>query len=848
MLSDVPHRSPRKRQKRSFVWYFFEESKTNPNVALCLICQLSIPRGRNLARNTTNLRKHLEHRHPTELAEHALKRGRAAVLQSTRLPHESPAQSQNTTNQLNFPLIASNSEPLHSSMHHGGQIPSGHHSALGHDRHTLAVSLSAATACNGLTQDGSNERNIRRSLEESSAVMQCGTERMSTGSHINFSDQMAIPVQYRLNSAVTKRTQSIDHPEVDGRSKGHGLARSSMNPSRSAIRPHNGEERPNRVVPGNPIPGPLEMSNGMLDFLAIMDLPLAASTSKGFEALFSAARLQGHIPNISRLRTGMLLAQKKTLRAKIRNILAEAEKLVIVVENTKTCRIVLCRYFRRSLDFGHLCLEVIPCEDPSQEDGNETKASVSDMYPSAASRPENRGLTSTEQTCKLLGHLDKVLEVWEIREMVTAIVTSEIFLPADKTQFLFRKTSRRNQSASGREESDSSRSSRQAPIYNEMNKEREDLYNGTAELNCTTRNRIPVVSCLVSIVKRIVSDTICEDETVIRLFIEPMSRGLFKALADRSFVLSEDLQSRPVNLKLPLNNLSMEDMLALLEYFIHHLDMVQALLKKQGGTSDMDIVCMQKGDLKFLHMLLRAFSDSLYLIRDVKQNGVVFRSERISIALPAMKQLLQKVETIYQQVGEPLKKVVMNVFQTVKFQCDGMESQEVYTCATLLDPRFKGQYFTSKNVADIAEASVTDAYEHERRRNEEKRHNKESAGNLQSILEAPPSALDHFMDSMIADRTVLSTSLSSYLEEPTLDYTEDIEAYWRERQQKWPVLCEIATQYWLIPSTCETDRVHSVLGDYRNVHSVVGNEASDALALTFLKNNLLLVDSNSIFS
>lgn len=831
------------------MWNFFQESKTNPNVALCLICHLSIPRGRNLARNTTNLRKHLEHRHPTELAEHALKGKRAAALQSLGPPHESPAQSQNTNNQLNFPPIAPSSEPLHSSMHQACQLPNGHQPALGNDRHTLAVSLSAATACNGLTHYGNNERSIRRSLEESSAVMQCGTERMSSGSNINFSDQMAFPVQYRLNSAVTERTQFLDPPEVDGQSRGHEPARSSMNPSRSATWPRNGEERQNGVVPGNPIPmGPLEMSSGMLDFLAIMDLPLAASKSKGFEALFSAARLQGHLPNIFRLRTGMLVAQKRALRAKIKILLAEAEKLAIVVENTNTCRIILCRYFRRSLDFGYLCLEVVPCGDPSPEHGNETKASVSDVYPSASSRPENRALTSTKQMRQLSGHIDKVLEVWDIREKVTAIVTSEVFLPADKTQFLFRKTSRKNQSASGRDDSDSSRSSRQTPIYNEMNKEKENLYNGTAELNCSPCNRIPMVSCLVSVVQRIVSDTICEDETVERLFIEPMSRGLFKALADRSFILSEDLQSRPLNLKLPLTNLSMEDMLPLLEYFIHHFDMVQAVLNKQGGAIDMDIVCMQKGDLKFLHMLLSAFSDSLFLIRDVKQKGVVFRSEHISIALPAMKQLLQKVETIYQEVGEPLKKVTMNVLRSLKLQYDAMESQEVYTCATLLDPRFKGQYFTSKDVADMAEASVTDAYESERRRNEEKRHNKESAGNLQNILEVPPSDLDHYMDSMIADRTVLSTSLSSYMAEPTLEYTEDIEAYWREHQQKWPVLCEIATQYSLIPSACETDRVHSVLGDYRNVHSVGESQPSDALALTFLKNNLLLVDGSSIFS
>lgn len=65
MLSSSSARPPpRRRQKRSIVWRYFAESPADLNVAICSLCNAAIPRGRRLARNTTNLLKHLQNKHP----------------------------------------------------------------------------------------------------------------------------------------------------------------------------------------------------------------------------------------------------------------------------------------------------------------------------------------------------------------------------------------------------------------------------------------------------------------------------------------------------------------------------------------------------------------------------------------------------------------------------------------------------------------------------------------------------------------------------------------------------------------------------------------------------------------
>lgn len=725
-------------------------------------------------------------------------------------------------------------------MNQGSQLSNGHHSSLAHERHAAGGSLSVATGCNGLEQDGNNDLSLRRPQEEPSSMVQSSAERIGAGSPINFNDQLAISPQYRLSTIMPERNPFLDATDADRGTKRNASSRPATNPPRIGYRPTAAEENQG-VFLGNSISvSPVDLNNGLLSFLATMDLPLAAAKSKGVEALFTAARLQLHIPDLSRLHSGMLIEQKREMCSKIRNLLADAEKLVIVIEAAKTSHNVFCRYLKRGLVFGHLCLEVLPIDDQFTEDENETKASESDIFPLSSNLETNPVARGLERRSRLLNNVNKILEDWDIREKTTAVVISEGVLYAEANQFHLQR--KPTYPVSGRDGSDSLRSARQVPLFLDNHKE--------SELLCSVSERIPVISCIASVVEAIVADTICESDLVKQNFIEPMSRGMFKALADNTFLDAENVQSRPVTLKLPLSNLSMEDMLSMLGYFISHLDLLQTVLKRKGDTSDIDILRMRKRDLTFLQTLLLAFSESLRDIRTVK-HGAVFRSELISIALPAMNGLLKKVETIYREVSEPLKneplkKVALDVFQAVKHQRDAMESQDIYICATLLDPRFKGEYFTSKDVAAVAEASINDAYERERQRQELRRHPKESAGNLQNIMEAPRNVLDRYMDSM-RGRSMLSNSLSTYLHEPLVERIEDIETYWRQQQQKWPELSAVAAQYALVPCVCETEKVHSVLGDFRRFDSSIGNGTGDSFSLSFLKNNILLVDSNAMY-
>lgn len=735
------------------------------------------------------------------------------------------------------------SDQVQSASNNTYPFPSGHQAVLVQTTPPFAVSFSAAIGSNDIAQPGANECNGRRSQEESSAAPPYHAERLSASSHLMFPQSTARPTQLPACSSLPDRIEYFDPTAVERGTRGNGSDKPPVQPAAVFQRSATAEERQHVEFPGNAIPElSSDLSVGILRLLALMDLPLAASQSKGFAALFSAPRLQNHAPKVPKLSHGLLLNQKKAIQRKMRVLLANAEKLVVVVQRRESSHNIFCRYLKHGHIYGQLCLDVLPNSGLFPDDRDEARASLVEVPPSSKNR-QPVGTTCIDQARKSLSGVEQALDWWDIREKVVGVLILENLLPTDTSPLVLDKRSQKQvQSTVGRDDFNSARNLCPDSTPTENQKGRETVPNG-ATLGSNLLDKISVMPCFAAFIETIVSQTICESNAVRRSFIDPMSRGLFKALGEKSFLESENWQSRPVNLKLPLTNLSMEELLALLRYFSDHLEIIQGVLKRKGDAEDMEVVCMRKGDLKSLEVILVAFAEPLRDIR-TKRQGDVFRSERLSIALPAMKQLLQDLEGIYQGVTEPLKTVVRDVFQAVKFQRDAMESQTIYACATLLDPRFKKEGFSTVEAAQVTELQIAETFERERKRQDVGRGLRDSGGNATSIIDGPSMGYDQIIDSGTTERELLSSFLRAYLEEPIAEGMEDVEGYWRGQHSKWPLLAEIAAQYALVPSTCDTDTMHSVLGDYKRLDSLDSSVSSDSLYLSFCKNNMLLVDGD----
>lgn len=848
--SELPQRSPRKRQKSSFVWNFFEESDTDPNVGICLICRERIPRGRNLARNTTNLRKHLEHRHPNEhktensLPYHA-KRDPTFVNAATN-PIESPDQSHNSTPQLNFPIT----QTVQSASDHL-QLPAEHMNNV-HDR-TIHVG-DAAIHVNGSHPAAMNGRLNQKPVEESSVDMPAPSDREFVAPHASFAEPAVGMTQFRARTATEDKRSPFELTVNGDKMRYPGYARGGVN-NASRGQPADVDGQP-QAHPADPVHSKgRNVDTGLLDCLAIMELPLAASKSKGFTALFAGASVHVMFPSVTRMRASILPAQIESLQAKLRGLLSKAEKLVIVVESTETGKTLLCRYIEEGFKVKHICLAVISEHQVVDESRNNAYLSATgNCHPSL---PNNSMLQPSridprsDIKRKLIEHVDWTIAKWDIREKVIAIVMPGSSSEPGRASYLPRDDYRRELNGTCREGSGSSTNSRQPRGYTDASRGPGPPYvnESSDSLFARSVDGIPVIQCLVSTLQEIAAKKFCENDAVVRRYIEPMSRGIYRAWSDSNYLKTENANARPANLSLPLVGLSLENMLDALEYFTDHFERIQAVLKKQGGDQDMDILCMNKSELEMLKEMLVPFAQVIGFVQETKQRGSALLSQQVSYAIPALKQLADKLDSLYHSATGELKDVCAHAFRETNYHYERFLCDELYSCATLLDPHFKGFYFDHEQLRAV-QARVTRACEKERRRHEALRSVKATGQrNTPDQTAGTTASLDQFMDSMISDRDPLSSSINAYVDEPVVDvenHVQNTEDYWRSNQQKWPVLTKVALQFALIPSTCTANRKDAPLGDYKQ--DLIGDDPSDTHKLAFLRNNLLLVEGLSILS
>eukprot|EP00177_Eucheuma_denticulatum_P008241 GFKZ01015000.1.p1 GENE.GFKZ01015000.1~~GFKZ01015000.1.p1 ORF type:complete len:1088 (+),score=131.32 GFKZ01015000.1:618-3881(+) len=848
--SDLPHRSPRKRQKRSFVWNFFEESDSDPNVGICLICRERIPRGRNLARNTTNLRKHLEHRHPNEYKTETSipyhPRRDSTCVNPCSNPIESPNQSHNSTPQLNFPIT----QTAQSASDHL-QLPADHMNNV-HDR-TVHVG-DAAIHVNGSHPAAINGRLTHKPVEESSVDMPAPPDRDFVAPHASFADPVAGMAQFRARTAAEDKRSSFELTVTADKMRYPGYARGGGNNTPRG-QPADVDGQP-QAHPADPLHSKgRNVDTGLLDCLAIMELPLAASKSKGFTALFSGASVHVMFPSVTRMRASILPAQIEALQAKLRGLLSRAEKLVIVVESTETGKALLCRYIEEGFKVKHICLAVISEHQVVDERRNNTNLSATGnchpSLPNSSTLQQSRIDPQDDGKRKLIEHVDWTIAKWDIREKVIAIVMPGGSSQPGRAAYLPRDDYRRELNGTCREGSGSSTNSRQLRGYTDASRGPgpPDVNESSDGLLTRSIDGIPVIQCLVSTLQEIAAKTFCENDAVVRRYIEPMSRGIFKAWSDSNYLKTENASARPANLSLPLVGLSLENMLDALEYFTDHFERIQAVLKKQGGDQDMDILCMNKSDLELLKEMVVPFAQVIELVQETKQRGSALLSQQVSYAIPALKQLADKLDFLYQSATGELKDVCAHAYRETNYHYERFQCDELYSCATLLDPHFKSFYFSDQEQLQAVQARVTRACEKEKRRHEALRSLKAMGQrNTTDQTAGTAASLDQFMDSMINGRDLLS-SISAYVEEPVVDvgnHVQNTEDYWRSNQQKWPVLTKVALQYALIPSTCRANRKDAPLGDYKQ--DLIGDDPSDTHKLAFLRNNLLLVEGLSILS
>lgn len=762
------------------------------------------------------------------------------------------------------------SEPQQLSTEHMNHAANSNQHPPVHERSILA----AANAFHGTPHAGENGRIPCRFVEEPTPDLLGEQERGFGTSSLNFADHGPAITQLRNKKAAAEsKREPYELAESEGKLRLLEFRKSGVN--NATRRNPNDIDAQAHLLPSEAVLAMRqEIANGLVDCLAIMELPLMASKSKGFSALFAGTSVNVAFPSISRMRASILPTQIEVLRGKIKDLLSSAEKVVIVVEPTETNMTLICRYLERGFKIKHVCLDVIPKSQISEESDLDQTLPISENYP--ASIPNGDKLThQRNDRRKLIEHIDQTVDEWNLWNKLMAIVVPGKCIEPSKANFRLRhEQNRLQQNGYCREDSGSSSNSRQPRGYTDMGRgPGPPLLGGSYDVHCIlSHDGIPVIQCLVNTLEVIASLVICENKTVEQCIIEPMSRGMFKAFGDPGYLQVENAKSRPSNLVLPLVNLSLETMLDVLEYFSEHFERVQDVLKRQGSETDMDILCMHKEDLELLKEILVPFAHAIQFVQEKSESKSTFLSRQISFAIPTMKQLAGKLEQLYRTANGTLKEVIGDAFRAVSSQYQSMQIHELYSSATLLDPNFKSSQFSDAESSRVAQVRVTSVCEAERRRYNGTRHMKATTRNTQDLTTGLPNTFDHVMDSMTGAHNMSMSCVSAYVQEPVADYGDAIqngEDYWRSHEQKWPVLTKVALQYALIPSTCRTDREDAALGDYRQKLDVDGSSeahaygssdahtsdahasdahASDAHALAFLRNNLLLVEGLSILS
>eukprot|EP00178_Gracilaria_changii_P019059 TRINITY_DN55500_c0_g1_i1.p1 TRINITY_DN55500_c0_g1~~TRINITY_DN55500_c0_g1_i1.p1 ORF type:complete len:1013 (-),score=159.92 TRINITY_DN55500_c0_g1_i1:755-3517(-) len=885
-----PHKSPRKRQKRSVVWNFFKESDSDPNVADCQICKSRIPRGKNLARNTTNLRKHLEHRHPEFATYVNRKRPPTATSQfsaSRKRPTLPPPANS---------LVKPPSHPALPQPHAlPPQMPSPAHSHLDDSANVLPMHSPPVSTASAFPPHSVPLAHPAPALYAPNPTPQLHSDPAT--SDLPPSDQAHSqplpahpPLQPVPNSQHLLQSSSLTHTQLHPASQPLPLPPQAHPPkllqhpqqqhhsSHSAVLPQISwtPSKPQSPLPPPPasdtLPTLMESSTNtnlatttsqdanfaLLRFLAVNHLPLSISSSNDFRQLFHLVQDRPNFPNVSTLRTSVLNAQVQDVRNKIGIALENADSIILKVENGHLGqRFVVCEYFYPPLQRCSVLLDIFTEEDLSVPNASggmsmaNNPCSLSDAYNICTARRLSE--TPAQQNLifgRLINRMTMIIDFWRIRSKLKAIVLSETVFSGDEPLYL----------------------SQVAPPAPGNTLELQGSYRlgrgpcgasdlGFDDAHCDTatipahRDRIPIVSCVIRTLTNIFEQVFSNDDMLERRFVGPMSRAMHKVLTDSEFRLTEACAAWPHHLRLPMHKLSLWELSSVLGFFSDHIETVQGVVKRSCENHSYDFLFVLKDEVMYLHSLVNIFKSAVKRLSGCSAiaygNGsymsggerasCTWFTENLSAGIPALRNVLKELEGLPPAVSEEVRALRKVAMESTQRHLACMETQDLFLCSTLLDPRYRQGYFSSKEMTASAERMVLDAFEDERRKGDNQKNGKSAEALLNGCV-GSSSSFEQYMSSIIPETTSGSCSLTQYLSEQLSEACGG-EEFWRRNQHRWPLLSRVAARYCLAAGVCESEEVRlelereqsmSMDGDTRKKEQI-----SEKLGMAFLRKNYM---------
>lgn len=829
------HRSPRKRQKRSFVWNFFRESEKDPNVALCQICNTPTPRGRNLARNTTNLRKHLEHRHPDFVKQFRLSQPHFAAhsLTSQLLPPtRNPPSSAVSPSYIPQSSIPARPHPPPAS-NGPARKPDNVKIPPTHSLPPIATSPTHQVNRSAQNPIHHTRNPARVSCKPPALVLQeCHPEY---GRPKN-----ATPTDDPPLIETDKRFHGQDKPS-DG-DVGHA---SNANKNLPSV--------PNGDVPSKHVAYRLTVE----DIMSAIRIELTRAQLDALQTLLDSFQMHRSDGDIGMTLQPSLWQQVSVLQRKIRNGLSAADTIAVTVEKSGSNLFVLCHYYERRFDARCVCVDVIPCADmldmTDAEDSDDTEVG---RGPGDSQHFQMLG--------KLFQRITNNLSYWKIRCKVIGVVVAGRGVGCGRWRFL----------PEGSTKSDCDKNE-EGSLQNTWRTENEVTENGgnrdCSGLGIWNDARIAVVPCVVDTLERIVTESICEHEIFEKKFIVPLSELMFRALLDRNFGRCRKAQEWTSQVELPIRNVTLRSMVFMLEYVCENMSAIEKAVRNSTDNSgDVVLGKIVLEEMKVARDVLEAFSSAVAAIRIDDSNGECDRlwcCERSSAGLPIMRTLHERLEKLVEQIPDPMQYLVGLALHVVHNEWKEMEKTEIHGCATLLDPRFKSRYFSSKEAIGNVVSVVVDLCDAERRRRRlsrmrEGRRSDGSAtrqvsgsesgitdsgsgglaswdntdghrrngtnGGLNSNEDARRAGnkasssggasenfetggvgcgrsneeLDYLMDAIAPGQRVSAGEVMAYLNEGRTELSQNVEEYWEKNHLRWPFLTSVATRYSLIPCCC----------------------------------------------
>ena len=223
------------------------------------------------------------------------------------------------------------------------------------------------------------------------------------------------------------------------------------------------------------------------------------------------------------------------------------------------------------------------------------------------------------------------------------------------------------------------------------------------------------------------------------------------------------------------------------------------------------------------------------------------------VIIPVVNSIMRSLEISDSDAG--VMKMKREMLKSLKDRYRHMESNEYYSLATLLDPRFKQRVFSSSSSAALAKQMLIAAHE-------ELEMERISDMSLKRVrLEQPEQSQDDtnsakkksllwkYCDELMDENSETESSplstqsvIDNYLKEPTLSRKSDPLAYWKSNQDNLPHLTSLARQYLCAPpASVASERLFSTAA---NICTDLRNRLTPTKVeyLLFLNKNLLTVD------